>query len=254
MALQGYLARPDRFSENGEKKKCTGVLHREGVMLPLTRFHTLKSGKNAGKPMPECIECWRVRHGRDPQGRWVQEAEWKPVVLRLVEILGTKTAVADALGENKQLFSRKRKDGRIRGGKFRKMERLLHDLEKGTKWNQGEAEIIENEPFGSILRQFIDDWNKDRPQGQEGGKTIKKEVYFMGAIDWLAEKTGIHPRRVAAFKDNEIERIPFTQADALLQAMNLTHYMGLHGIIQPKPNPQWSMETYLEYMRERGCI
>lgn len=134
------------------------------------------------------------------------------------------------------------------------------------------AEIVEAEPLGSILRKFLDDWEIQYPKSASAGQqTASRNAsrkangflldetrdsssapYFMGGIQYLAEKSGVNERLIRGIKNNEYDLIPWKDADPLIQAMNLTHYIDL--IIQVKPNPYWSMEKYQAYMAERGCI
>jgi len=119
----------------------------------------------------------------------------------------------------------------------------------------GEAEVVDSEPLGSILREFAEKWHKERPTGLDQGTNQLGSgdiPYFMGGMMWLAEQTGIHRRRVGGIANGEFERVPLTQADALLSAIGSLAL--IDGTIVPKPNPQWSMEAYIAYMKERGCI
>jgi len=218
--------------------------------------------------MAECIECWRARRGLVPENGWVSSEEWKPVLNKLILILGSKAEIARRMKQNTQFFSRPR--DKMRAPQFRQMEQLLVVEEKklGIKfYNRGEAEIIDPEPFASILWKFFKDWIAERPLHTQGAQhdyflhsDIDDEnneeepiIDFMGPWQLLSDKTGIDIRRIQAFARKEIPQVPWSQADALLQAMNLTHYI-FDGTIQVKPNPRWSMETYLDYMRVRGCI
>lgn len=238
--------RSDVYSENGDKKRCQGRTHPNGpVMLPLVKFHTHKSGPNKGKPFSECIECWRARRGYSPDGGWVSRDEWMPVVTRLVTIAGSKAELCRMTGKHIGFFSRGR--DRMSRRVLRELEQLLAELEKTEVNLQGRSEpdIYDPEPFASILKKFIDDWNEERPMDSSSSD-------FQGVIEWLHEKTGIHPRRILAFRKCEIERVPATQVDALIQAMNLTHFL-YDGTLVSKPNPLWSMESYREHMRRSGC-
>lgn len=253
--------RSDRYSENGELKKCSGFLHRENpVMLPLSHFHMLKSGHMAGKPMAECIECWRSRRGLDPAQRRVDRAEWVPVMTRLIEIVGSQAEVARKIGRFPSTLSRAKTNNQMGADLFRDMQNLLRDVEVEQKgnhvnWKRGEAEVVDAHEFSVILKKFAEDWLRERPKNSwSGTETLEEDEKegFYGPVDWLAEKAELNVRRVQAFLNEEIENVPLSQADALMQAMNLTHLWGI--TIHVKPNPQWSMESYMAYMKERGCI
>lgn len=244
--MKSRRLRSDVYSENGDEKRCGGKTHKNGpVMLPLVKFHTHKSGPNKGKPFSECIECWRARRGYAPDGGWVSRDEWMPVVARLVNIAGSKAELCRATGKHIGFFSRKR--DRMSRRVLRELEQLLSELEALDTNYQGRSEpdIYDPEPFATVLNKFIDDWNEERPQDSS--------YEFQGVVEWLHEQTGIHPRRILAFRKREIERVPATQVDALVQAMNLTHFL-FDGTLVSKPNPLWSMESYLDHMRRSGCV
>jgi hypothetical protein len=134
---------------------------------------------------------------------------------------------------------------------------------QGKFRNMGEPEIVEAEPLASILRRFCVNWLKEYPQennSQVRSKSMygEKGVYFMGPIQYISEKSGIDPRRISGMCNGEFPRVGLTQADAVLAAINMNHLLmakeGETPEIPIKPNPQWSMEKYQEYMAERGCI
>lgn len=246
--------RSDVYSDNGEMKRCNGKMHEEPVMLPLVRFHIHKSGPNAGKPFSECIECWRARRGHDPKLARIPKAEWLPVVTRLVSILGSKSALSELTGKYKGFYSRQRDkmDARV----FRELEELLSELE-GRRSGHGEAEVLEDKNlFAAILNNFMEEWRRERPPDDvvaNGHFAQDKQHNFIGVLEWLSSKTGIHERRIREFQHGKVERVPLSQADALIQAMNLTHLFW-NGTLKVIPNPLWSLQKYLDYMRERGCV
>lgn len=58
------------------QKKCTGRLHPPGgVWLPMTAFFIMKKGPRAGKPIPQCKLCERMRRGGDMPRGWVYSAQ-----------------------------------------------------------------------------------------------------------------------------------------------------------------------------------
>ena len=258
MTLQGHRARPDRYSANDEMKKCTGFLHKENpVMLPLSHFFTLKSGRWAGRPMAECKACWRARLGRDPASGLVSAAEVNLVLGRLVALLGSKAEIGRRLKKPPSVLSRNRKHMTVR--LFSELQGLLAELERangmrGRTKGVSHAEIVDPEPLGQLVRDFIKKWRKERPISHiEDGTSAWGANEFVGALDYLYANSGIDQRKIRGIVNNEYSEIGDSIADALLQAMNLTHLMH-DGTIQSRPNPRWSMEAYLAYMRERGCI
>lgn len=122
--------------------------------------------------------------------------------------------------------------------------------------NRGEAEVVLGSELSAVLRKFVVEWLADRPNVFGGGvlNVDEKELgdFYMGPINYLAEKTEIHVTRVGKIVNGEFDTIGLSQADALLTAANLSHKLGtdeLHVI----PNPGWSPERWVEYMQSRGC-
>jgi len=109
---------------------------------------------------------------------------------------------------------------------------------------RGEAEVVPAEPLGSILRAWNVRWLQERPKGRSGE--------FVGPVNWLAEQTGIHVSRVEQICNGKIPRVPLSQADKLLTAIDENYKLG--SVIRIKPNPNWSFEKWQEYMQERGCF
>jgi hypothetical protein len=121
--------------------------------------------------------------------------------------------------------------------------------------NSGEAEVVRAEPLGEIIRRWCANWLAERPRWTSSSKADTKASYgaeFMGPIDWLAEKTEIHFRRVYGIASSEFKHVPLTQADKILTAMGYMDMLGKE--IPVIPNPNWSMERWMEYMESRGCV
>jgi hypothetical protein len=117
----------------------------------------------------------------------------------------------------------------------------------------GEAEVVAGYELSAVLRKWVTEWLKDRPLPQHLGKRATPEETFMGPIDWLSEKTEIHIRRVRGIVNGEFATVPLSDADALLQAIDRPDILAV-GEIGVYPNPNWSQERWVEYMRERGCV
>lgn len=139
----------------------------------------------------------------------------------------------------------------------------------------GKPEVVTAEPLGSILRKFCEDWKRERPTGYDAaGKSrayrnspvqvssytyispdeeIEVEPSFFGPEAWISEKTGINVRSIRGIRNGEYPYVPFEKVDAILQALNLTHYL-YNGEIEVIRNPKWSVEAWQEYMADRGCV
>lgn len=126
------------------------------------------------------------------------------------------------------------------------------------RWNSngsGEAEVVHGQQLSVVLKKWIVEWLSDRPlnearAGQAFSKRENRAATAMGPIQFLAEKTEIHIRRVSAICNGEMDFVPWSQADKLLQACNLTH-LTRNNEIQVISNPNWSMERWIAYMQER---
>ena len=74
----------------------------------------------------------------------------------------------------------------------------------------------------------------------------------MGPIDWLSEKTGLGIRAIFRITNNETKWTSLSVADKILTAIGSYHKIGT-GEIRVVPNPTWTTEKYVEYLRSRGC-
>jgi hypothetical protein len=104
----------------------------------------------------------------------------------------------------------------------------------------GEAEVVPGFQLSEIMLTWVRAYIAERPIGKD----------FVGPIGWLAEKTGINPRRVQGICNGEYSTVGVSQADALLSAIERTD---LFTSLWVSPNPNWSNEKWIEYLRERGC-
>jgi hypothetical protein len=247
-----------RNSVNGDWKLCTGPLHRDGLTLPLTRFYQHADGK----PFSQCIDCRNFYLGRGPDSGLIPMEQAQPLLDRLFQLAGGKTIAAMALGLQRNYFSRGQAS--IRRKTFNDCRALLEKLDQDRHWNRGEAEIVDPEPLGSVLRAWIVKWLAERPilsqsdidEDQTGSYHSERRkvvgMHFMGPLEWLAEKTEINIRRVSGICNGEFERVGLSQADALLTAIGEPYLLGNE--IPVRANPTWSMESWLAYMASRGCV
>jgi hypothetical protein len=206
--------------------------------------------------MAECKDCWRARKGANPDKVWVDQAEFNIVLSRLLSFCGSKAEICRKLGKHLGTFSRKR--GHVTVGLLREMQTLLAQLEKehgiNGRMNAGHsAEICDPEPLGQVVRDFINKWRREWSIDSINGNAGWLNGQFLSAYDYLHEKSEIDPRKIRGIASNEYREIAWPIVDALLQAMGQSQLV-YNGTIQVKPNPRWSTEAYLNYMRERGCI
>jgi hypothetical protein len=243
-----------RYTPDGSKKLCKGRTHPDGgEYVHLKNFHVHKSGRLKGRPFYVCIPCWNVLRGRDQSAGMISWEEAWPVVNRLIELLGSKRAVAQALGRHRNWLYELKWD-KLHREHLNEAKALLRQLEATESFHaQGEAEVVRAEPLSTVLRGWVTEWIAERPTNHQSMGTQPEDGRdFMGPIEFLAEKTEINPRRVSGIVNGEFEHVSLSQADALLTAAGLWDYLSL-GEIPIIPNPNWSMEKWQAYMAERGC-
>jgi hypothetical protein len=124
--------------------------------------------------------------------------------------------------------------------------------------SHGEAEVVIGWQLANVLRAWLDQWRRERPPDQTTGNAKYKQeggnetVYFMGAMNYLSDKSGLSVRYLSRLVACEMEHVNLSKADAVLQAMERADYLGNE--IEVVPNPRWSREKWQRYMHERGCI
>jgi len=233
------------YSEDGSMKLCRGMLHREGVMVPLHKYHIIKAGRLAGKPMYECADCWRYRQGNKQSVS--MDVMW-PVINRLKSYLGTDMAICDRMGVHRATISRMRHQERMNGEYVQRFIDLDHEIAREQKIYRnktGGPEVIRAEPLGTILRKFCKDWFSVRPTGVN--------TILMGPQDWLSTKTEISVRQIARFCNSENQFVSLVHADKIFTALGMQGWTE-YDEIEIIPNPMWSLESYVAYMKERGCV
>lgn len=107
----------------------------------------------------------------------------------------------------------------------------------------GSPEVVPGYQLANAMRAWRHQHDLEHPQGYGS---------FIGPIQLLAEHTGIHPRRIHAFLDCEFEVVPSEQAELVLLAMGQEHLYGTE--VQVVASPHWSLERWVAYMAERGCV
>lgn len=131
-----------------------------------------------------------------------------------------------------------------------------------------QAEVVLSSELAPILLKWKEQWEAERPQNSglsgfvNGHRPrnynsvnvgdIAESNRPMGAISWLVEKSGKTDRVIWRVLNQEYKTVTLELADALLQAIERPDVLGLE--VKIIPNPSWTQETYIAYMKERGCI
>jgi hypothetical protein len=125
----------------------------------------------------------------------------------------------------------------------------------GKRYNRNTpAEVVMAAQVAPLIEEFMEEWKKERPWGGKGDYGRHEEtVYFYGPMEYIADQTGLSSRRISEYKSGRINAMPLEIAEAILMAID-KEYLLSRGDIQVVPNPNWSQERYIEYMRERGCV
>ena len=122
-------------------------------------------------------------------------------------------------------------------------------------FKQGEPEVVPTYQLAVVIREWSLRFLADRPRDQwQTGKTFVDSGMpeFMGPVDWLTKETGIDQRQISRITTEETVTTSLTVAEKLLMAID-REYMLANGEIQVVPNPSWSLDQWMSYMRERGC-
>jgi hypothetical protein len=123
------------------------------------------------------------------------------------------------------------------------MREAQRRLTNGT----GEAEVVLTEQLAVYVNRFKEKWNAER-----NPRTTPYDDYqVMGAFDWLSQETGINVRRIWGISKLETKTTGLGTADSLMSAMGIPMSMTDMHVL---PNPNWSLEKWVEHQRERGCI
>lgn len=194
--------------------------------------------------MGECADCWRHRQGTSYSVP--VETVW-PIIVRLKEELGSNEEICRRLGVAKNQISVVKNQERVRGTFVDRLKSLEYEIqqEKKNLWlNTMEPQVVEAEPFGWHLREFCRLWVIDRPLDQPG---------TMGPQDFMREHTGISLKQIGRYCNSQRPFVALSHADAILRAIGKQELI-IEDEIKIIANPTWSLEAYLNYMKERGCV
>jgi hypothetical protein len=115
----------------------------------------------------------------------------------------------------------------------------------------GEAEVVLTSQIAPVLRRWMEVWKANYPTGTVNGQHSGGGNDFVGPLEWLSQESGIAKRQISRIRAEEQHVTSLSHAEALLMAMD-REYMLHTGEIRVIPNPNWSQEQYVDYMRERG--
>lgn len=119
----------------------------------------------------------------------------------------------------------------------------------------GEAQVVFGEQLSEILLKWKAAYLKERNPDTETGPfaySVKGYGPIVGPTQYISMQTGIDRRRVSGMMNGEYKFVPLSQADAVLSAIDKDYLIG--GFLHVIPNPNWSMESWVNYMKERGCF
>lgn len=132
---------------------------------------------------------------------------------------------------------------------------MERDLRLVTSYNgKGEAEVVPGYQLAEELQAWCKAWLAVRPYGMfRQGEERNGGADFVGPVQYLAHETGLDVRQISRLCNNEQVTISYTQAELVLMAID-REYLLSNGSIQVVPNPNWSLERYIEWKEQRGCV
>jgi hypothetical protein len=127
----------------------------------------------------------------------------------------------------------------------------LHPNYNGT----GEAEVVPGFQMAEEIRKFQRFWEVEYPDGTLG---FGASHAFLGPLQFIEEETErvatkVNTKYLSRILSGELQVVALSKAEAILMALSKEHML-LTGEIQVVPNPNWSLEKWISYMAERGCI
>lgn len=130
------------------------------------------------------------------------------------------------------------------------MERDLRLVESYN--GAGEAQVVPGYQLAAELQAWCKAWLSERPlahkaEGQHGG------AEFVGPVQWLAAETGLSVRQVSRICNGELVTVGHRQAELLLMATDREYLLG-NGAIQVVPNQNWSLEKFINWKEQQGCV
>jgi hypothetical protein len=119
------------------------------------------------------------------------------------------------------------------------------------QWDREHDNYVASGPWGSRL-------DKDRTRGGRA---------YAGGADYPERTSNLIPRKgipriaeASGLQDRAVKRILYEQKwitlyviDKILNGLGLEHWIN-DGTLTIVPNPRWTQENWITYMKERGCI
>jgi hypothetical protein len=139
--------------------------------------------------------------------------------------------------------------GGIKGYRPSKQNSKLHQNrlqpKKVKATGKGEAEVVPGFQLAAVVQDWVVKYLIDHPP-----TTFHvSSVTHFGAMNWLAQETGISVRRLNGIKRGEYVTVPISQADAILTAIDRNYMLGHE--IQVVPNATWSTKRLIEHLSKR---
>jgi hypothetical protein len=139
-------------------------------------------------------------------------------------------------------------------------QRLMGRKPNGQFNNTGEAEVVPGHQLAAVLQEWERGWLAERnweleksyEMDDELGIPMQKQGKVLTPTQFLMEHTGLSDRRLRGFRNGHFPVVSLTQAESVLRAIGREYLLGWH--VQVIPNPNWDTESWVEYMREKGCV
>jgi hypothetical protein len=113
------------------------------------------------------------------------------------------------------------------------------------------AEMVPADKLAVVLREWIQRYTGERdPRIQRPSPGTRGEL-TMSAQQYIVCWSGIQLRVLTGILNGEKTNVTFETAEKLLMVIG-REYMLATGEVPVVPNPQWSQETFRQYMEERG--
>lgn len=102
------------------------------------------------------------------------------------------------------------------------------------------------------LAEVIQRWRSGNEDLRQLDRYHYQAHFPVGPIDWLSKESGVSVRTLHRIVTVEYVTTNLSIADAILVALGQQHLLNttMHVI----PNPKWSLERWIAYMDQRGCL
>jgi hypothetical protein len=118
---------------------------------------------------------------------------------------------------------------------------------------RGSAEVVFGEQLSRVLQAWRERYLLERnPEIERAKDWVNPKSLVISPIHWLSEMTDIHETIVGKIINGYFKFVPLDQAERILWAIDMEYL--LRNEIHVIPNPRWTLEEWVEYMREKGCF